>query len=424
MEAEQFLPISTKDTPMPAKRLTPLLLGSSLAATSTVALALGLGDATPRSALGEPLQLNIPVSIGPGEEVGEHCFALRPAPFNQATGLPAITQGSVSVMRSAAGKAILRVSTSVPVDEPMIALGIETRCKINVARDYSIFLSPRGDDGSTTLAADAVWDVPAALPAVAVETDDTPVAVLATNEPHTNPHEAASLAPASLTAAKPAVAAAAEPRPVAPARVAAAAIPAAPAGGARPAITKTAPAPAAKPATFVAATTTPAAAAPSAAKPQHLAAPAQMPSRAAAPMPLPGRQIATERDAQLAELNETVNALRAQVAAQEKRLQELTAQQPAAPLRVVGQYRPDSVIPATLNVPIARNDAQTVVYRATPVAVPQPSGVSLPTLGIALLVTALAAAGSGHYMGRRAAEGNAGRRGTRTTRRPTRRPRD
>lgn len=401
---------------MPAMRLTPLLLGSSLAATSSVAFALGLGDATPRSALGEPLQLNIPINIGPGEEVGEHCFTLRPAPFNQASGLPTVTQGSVTVMRSAAGKAVLRVSTSTPVDEPMIALGIETRCKINVARDYSVFLSPpSGGDAGTTLAADTIWDAPANHAISAAAGSEAPAAVQATvqaaNEAPAAPASAAqpiAAAPAALPTERTIVAAVTTTKEVAAPRPAPVAVKAQAADTPKLAA-KVAAKVVAKVATNVAAVTP--ATAPQARATAHLAA---------APAPRPA---AADRDAQLAELTASVNALRAQIAAQEKRLQELSTPQ-AAPLRVSGQYRPDSVIPATLNVPIARHEAQTVVYRAAPVAVPQSAGVSLETLGIVLLITALAAAGSGHYVGRRATEGRAGSRAARSGRRPVRRPRD
>lgn len=440
---------------MHAKRLTPLLLGSSLAASSTLAFALGLGDATPRSALGEPLQLNIPINIAPGEEVGEHCFNLRPAPFNQASGLPTVTQGSVSVMRSAAGKAVLRISTSAPIDEPMIALGIETRCKINVARDYSIFLSPRsGKADTTTLAADAVWDVPAnhidpldtvVTAGTASAASDTPAATLAQNSVPTLPATpiarrpaqpvagTPAAAPASATAATPVAASVPAQRPAIATAAAAQAMARSAATHTVPANTPR-PAPAAtlthavsttKPMTAVAAltpTVVPQAPRQPAAAIQRSAAPPPPVTRAASPRPVAAKPAAAARDAQLAELSATVDALRAQVAAQEKRLQELAAPQ-VAPLRVSGRYRPDGMIPATLNVPIARNDAQTVVYRAAPIAVPQSSGVSLATLGLALLVTALAAAGSGHYVGRRTAEASAGNRGTRNGRRPVRRPR-
>lgn len=404
---------------MHAKRLSPLLLGSSLAATSTFAFALGLGDATPRSSLGEPLLLNIPINIAPGEEVGEHCFTLRPAPFNQASGLPAVTQGSVEVMRTAAGRAVLRVSTSAPVDEPMIAVGVETRCKINVARDYSIFLSPRSGSDAT-LPADAVWDVPASAPLPALA--EVPAAVPAISAPAESP-----------IAAAPAIVAAPAPRPSIKSADPVAAPAVQPAPRAMPVAAKPGPAVVRQAAAAAPAPTTVTALAaiavrqPAVAPTRTMAAPTALPT--AAPPGAPPRSVASgaqdPRDARLAELTAAVEAMRAQLAAQEKRLQDLAAPQGTAALRVSGQYRPDSVIPATLNVPIARSEGQTVVYRAAPVAVQPSAGVSLETLAIAMLATAIAATAAGHYAGRRAAgNANSNATGGRTGRRPVRRPRD
>lgn len=407
---------------MNAKRFSPLLLGSSLAASSTFAFALGLGDAAPKSALGEPLVLNIPVSIGPGEEVGEHCFQLRPAPFNMSSGLPSISQGSVAVLR-AGGNTVLRVSTTAPVDEPLIAIGIETRCQINVSRDYSVFLSPREDaDPPPVLAASPVWDVPAAsvqaapadeaavIPTLAAVSEPAPAAPVVT---------AAPSVPVPRTEA-PVVAAARE-------RTAVVVPPSASKSTSNPAnmpanqpIMK----PAAPQATLASAPvprTSPAPVSASRSAPVARMSPAPASAAARAPAPTVKSRAPAPRDSELVALTAAVEALRAQIAAQEQRLQELTARQPA-PVRVAGQpYRAANVIPASFDFPISRNEPQTI-YRATPVTIQQAQGVSLEAVGLALLLTALIAGGGGHYLGRRTppAAGNA----TRSRRRPTRRARD
>lgn len=115
-----------------------LLLAALVAAPAPGALALGLGEAELRSALGEPLDLVIHLTAGPDESLGAECFYLpRPLPGS----LPAVSRAQFSI--EAGPK--LRVRTPQPLDEPAMVLRMHASCPGGglVAREYPLLLDPR-----------------------------------------------------------------------------------------------------------------------------------------------------------------------------------------------------------------------------------------------------------------------------------------
>ena len=66
------------------------------------AFAVGLGQITQQSALGQSLRIVVPVIVGPGEDIAAECFRLA-ASEREVDGVPQLAFGRVSVERSSAG---------------------------------------------------------------------------------------------------------------------------------------------------------------------------------------------------------------------------------------------------------------------------------------------------------------------------------
>ena len=122
-----------------------VLVAAALALGQLDARALELGDAQVRSALGENLDLRVPVTIAKGESIEPSCFTLARDP---AASVPRISGARVSLERSAVAT-YLRVRTDSVVSDPAFVLGIVAACpglSAEVRRDYSLLVDPRNSD--------------------------------------------------------------------------------------------------------------------------------------------------------------------------------------------------------------------------------------------------------------------------------------
>ena len=118
------------------------LLAASLAIVAWPAGAIALGEARVASALGEPLDVRIPVTTAPGEAIEGACFLLAREP---GADVPRLGGARLALERSAQG-ATLRVRSTLPIDEPAFAFGIRVACPGQAGesrRDYSVLLDPR-----------------------------------------------------------------------------------------------------------------------------------------------------------------------------------------------------------------------------------------------------------------------------------------
>ncbi len=119
-----------------------ILLAAGLASFAPESGALALGDVQVRSALGEVLDVRIPVTMERGESIEPSCFTLAREP---ATEIPRPGAASISIERSAQGT-VLRIRSSASVSEPALMLGIIAACPglaSQYRRDYSILVGQR-----------------------------------------------------------------------------------------------------------------------------------------------------------------------------------------------------------------------------------------------------------------------------------------
>jgi hypothetical protein len=100
--------------------------------------ALGLGDITLQSFLGQPLKASIELLASAGEEFDEGCFEVKPE--NDA-GLPNI-EGIKIILQKRNEGARLLLSSRHPVNEPAVAINLSTDCPQRLSRQYMVLIDP------------------------------------------------------------------------------------------------------------------------------------------------------------------------------------------------------------------------------------------------------------------------------------------
>lgn len=148
--------------------MRPTLLAAALFAIGlqiTDAHALGLGGLRVRSALGEPFRAEVTL-IGSGESTpASTCFSIETPPSMGADDLPWLGSGRMRIQ----GRT-LHISSSAPVNEPVLMVGVRVGCGFEVSRDYTVLMQPMGaapEDAPVASAAPVAAAADTATPAPA-----------------------------------------------------------------------------------------------------------------------------------------------------------------------------------------------------------------------------------------------------------------
>ena len=157
----------------PSRRRLAAAVALALAALSGAASAAGLGRLTVHSALGQPLRAEVEIhSIGPEEAATLAARLAPPEAFRQA-GLefgPSLQALRFAIERRGDGRAVVRISSVRPIEEPFIDLLVELSASGGrLLRQYTFLLDPpelRGVQQATG----------AAQPALALPQADAPPA--------------------------------------------------------------------------------------------------------------------------------------------------------------------------------------------------------------------------------------------------------
>jgi hypothetical protein len=130
---------------------------------SAPAAAVGLGQVTQQSALGQSFRVVVPVLLTPDEDIAAECFKLAQAD-RDADGIPQLAFGRVSLERTSSG-AQLVVTNARPVNDPVLRLTLQAGCNTAVRREFVLFMDPPPIE-TPLVAADSVLrnDLPAAPP--------------------------------------------------------------------------------------------------------------------------------------------------------------------------------------------------------------------------------------------------------------------
>ena len=123
-------------------RVLPLAAVMVALSCAGAARAIGLDEIAQQSVLGEPLRLVIPVLSTAGdlasEEFAGECFKLvAPA----AGDLPQLSSARIS-LEHRAGRAFVVVTTSYPVNEPIMRVAVQAGCGASMSREYTVLLDP------------------------------------------------------------------------------------------------------------------------------------------------------------------------------------------------------------------------------------------------------------------------------------------
>ncbi|TRZ96566.1 MAG: hypothetical protein D4R84_06875 [Rhodocyclaceae bacterium] len=134
------------------KTIARILLGLALSIVMTgSAFALGLGNASGLAILGEPLRVEIPLI---GSETGVpaiECFNLR-APQAEIANIYVLRNAQLQLLGES-GRARLVVTSSSPVQEPVIEFAVAVGCGFELSKDYLLLAEEPGRVASTNLPA-------------------------------------------------------------------------------------------------------------------------------------------------------------------------------------------------------------------------------------------------------------------------------
>jgi Tfp pilus assembly protein FimV len=142
-------------------RLKPVCLLLSLCCAGS-AYALGLGDLSVRSALGQPLHVTVAL-LGTTAETAAACFSLEAS----QSGVVPLPRAQLS-LQSAGEQTLLHIRTQQPVNEPVAQFVLVSDCEARLQREYTVLLDP-----PELVARPSVAQAPAsAAPAAADSTAD------------------------------------------------------------------------------------------------------------------------------------------------------------------------------------------------------------------------------------------------------------
>jgi pilus assembly protein FimV len=169
---------------MKLKRFTTQLVAAGLIAMPLMAHAAGLGKLSVTSALGQPLAAEIELFAADKAELDSLSASLasdqafRDARVEFA---PVLSALRFTVAKKPDGKAVLKVSSSRPVNDPFIDMLVELNwASGRLVREYTMLLDPPGMGGVQTVAPVAVAPAPTPIakpaPAAAPQAQAAPVA--------------------------------------------------------------------------------------------------------------------------------------------------------------------------------------------------------------------------------------------------------
>lgn len=119
----------------------------ALALGAPGAWALGLGDLSSRSVLGENLVASVELRASSGEVPESACFSLRPGDDDS---LPWLRQGDLILRRGS--PPVLEIRSRRPLREPVLRIGILVGCGHDLRREYTLLPKPGEPAGELVVA--------------------------------------------------------------------------------------------------------------------------------------------------------------------------------------------------------------------------------------------------------------------------------
>lgn len=138
--------------------LTSLALILALGLSANSATAVGFGKVVSATTLGQPLSLVIALRLEPGDSIESAC-AKAEVSFGDRQLPEAMVRSRVETSPTT-GERRVRVSTTVPVDEPVVGINLSLGCPLSMSRSFVVFADPpvRGAQAATAESSqDSAW---------------------------------------------------------------------------------------------------------------------------------------------------------------------------------------------------------------------------------------------------------------------------
>jgi pilus assembly protein FimV len=133
---------------VPGAALRALALGVAVIGMHPAATAIGVGRPQTLSALGQPLHLVFPVSLGVGESLSPDCVTAEVLAGDvrvPATGVVVQLEGESELKVRA-----VRLRSVPQIDEPLVTVSLSLGCPARLVRQYTAFIDPPGATPSLT----------------------------------------------------------------------------------------------------------------------------------------------------------------------------------------------------------------------------------------------------------------------------------
>jgi pilus assembly protein FimV len=204
---------------MPTKAARPTLLGaltSSLALllglASQEAQALGLGRPLIHSTLGKPLDVSIPLTLAPGEQLTDSCLRAE-----VSAGDARVPAGLLQLrIEGEAGQQRVRLQSQAVIEEPALRITLALGCPLRLTREFNAFVDPPASAAVVPPPPPAPIVAPPAAAATAPRAEPV-VAAAAAPAPRPRPRAKPKATGPRLVLERPEVLVAEAPRPVTPA---------------------------------------------------------------------------------------------------------------------------------------------------------------------------------------------------------------
>lgn len=122
------------------KRLSITVLALGLGALPGLASALGFGDFRASALLGQPLNLALPVSLAEGETLTSDCVSAE-VQSGESRLPPGTVRARVTQGRDAS-EAVVRIVSTVAIDEPVVNVTISAGCPTRITRTLVLLADP------------------------------------------------------------------------------------------------------------------------------------------------------------------------------------------------------------------------------------------------------------------------------------------
>ena len=122
------------------KYFTAHVIFAASALASQQVWALGFGRAVSDAVLGQAVSFTVPVSVDAGEHFGPECVSTQV--YYGESLLPSSAVRADVERGAADGAWIVRITTSVPVQEPIVEIALNAGCERRFTRRFSVFADP------------------------------------------------------------------------------------------------------------------------------------------------------------------------------------------------------------------------------------------------------------------------------------------